>query len=98
MRTAGRTGRRWDLEGYDWSAGVSAGCLNRISPAGDIERFPVPAPAPTMPCFGGPDRRTLFLTSLTRETPQGRVGGTLLACTAAVTGVAVGRFGAPPTP
>lgn len=91
-------GAAMDMEGYDWSAGVSAGCLNRISPAGEVERFAVPAPAPTMPCFGGPDRRTLFLTSLARETPQGRVGGTLLACTAAVTGVAVGRFGSPPTP
>lgn len=90
-------GAAMDLEGYDWSAGVSAGCLNRISPAGAVERFAVPAPAPTMPCFGGPDRRTLFLTSLARETPRGRVGGTLLACTAAVTGVAVGRFGASPT-
>ena len=91
-------GAAMDMEGFDWSAGVSAGCLNRISPTGDIERFPVPAPAPTMPCFGGPDRRTLFLTSLARETPQGRVAGALFACTAAVTGVPVGRFGAPPTP
>ena len=27
-----------DAEGYYWSAGVSAGCLNRISPTGEIVR------------------------------------------------------------
>jgi sugar lactone lactonase YvrE len=88
-------GAAFDTDGHLWSAGVSAGCLNRIAPSGAIERFDVPAPAPTMPCFGGPDGRTLFVTSLAKDTPQGRVGGTLLACTAAVTGVPVGRFGSP---
>jgi sugar lactone lactonase YvrE len=86
-------GAAFDTAGHLWSAGVSAGCLNRIVPDGTIERFAVPAPAPTMPCFGGPDRRTLFLTSLARGDGAARVGGTLLACTAAVEGVPVGRFG-----
>jgi sugar lactone lactonase YvrE len=82
-----------DEEGCYWSAGVTAGCLNRLSPAGVIEVIPVPAPAPTMPCFGGPDRRTLFVTSLARDLPSGCVGGTLLACEVGVRGVPVGRFG-----
>jgi sugar lactone lactonase YvrE len=82
-----------DEEGCYWSAGVTAGCLNRLSPAGEIEVVPVPAPAPTMPCFGGADRRTLFVTSLARDLPSGRVGGTLLACEVGVRGVEVGRFG-----
>ena len=54
-----------DVEGYYWSAGVSAGHLNRFSPDGRLAAsYDVPVPAPTMPCFGGPDFRTLYLTSL----------------------------------
>jgi sugar lactone lactonase YvrE len=54
-----------DAEGYYWSAGVSAARLNRIDRDGKIvASHPVPVAAPTMPCFGGPDLRTLFVTSL----------------------------------
>ena len=54
-----------DMEGAYWSAGVSAGCLNRYSRDGQLlERIAVPPKAPTMPCFGGMDMRTLFFTSL----------------------------------
>jgi sugar lactone lactonase YvrE len=58
-------GAATDIDGAYWSAGFSAQCFNRIAPDGSlIEKIPVPA-APTMPCFGGPDMRTLFFTSLT---------------------------------
>jgi len=54
-----------DEEGCYWSCGVSAGRLNRFSPAGDlIEYVELPVTHPTMPCFGGPDGSTLFVTSL----------------------------------
>jgi sugar lactone lactonase YvrE len=54
-----------DVEGFYWSAGVSAGRLNRWSLAGDlVTSIETPAPHPTMPCFAGPDLRTVFLTSL----------------------------------
>jgi sugar lactone lactonase YvrE len=54
-----------DAEGYYWSAGVSAARLNRIDRDGNIvASHPVPVAAPTMPCFGDPDLRTLFVTSL----------------------------------
>lgn len=54
-----------DLDGSYWSAGFSALCLNRFAPDGTLlEKYPVPA-APTMPCFGGEDMKTLFFTSLT---------------------------------
>jgi sugar lactone lactonase YvrE len=60
-------GAACDAEGNYWSAGVSAGRINVISPAGEILRhFAFPVPAPTMPCFAGPDLRTLFVTSLRR--------------------------------
>lgn len=58
-------GAATDVEGCYWSAGVSAARLNRFSPDGELlESLPVPLAAPTMPCFGGPDMKTLYLTSL----------------------------------
>lgn len=54
-----------DVEGYYWSAGVSAGHLNRYALDGRLDAtYETPAPAPTMPCFGGPDFHTLYLTTL----------------------------------
>jgi sugar lactone lactonase YvrE len=54
-----------DAEGAYWSAGVSAARLNRFSPEGELLAFyPVPVAAPTMPCFGGPGLRRLYVTSL----------------------------------
>jgi sugar lactone lactonase YvrE len=81
-----------DAEGCYWSAGVSAGCLNRYAPNGTLlARYPLPAPAPTMPCFGGADLRTLFVTSLSPAT-----GGTglVMVAPAPVAGVASWRFAA----
>jgi sugar lactone lactonase YvrE len=54
-----------DADGYYWSAGVSAGCLNRFSPTGElVGKLELPCPAPTMPCFAD---NTLYVTSLKRN-------------------------------
>ncbi|MCX5515317.1 gluconolaconase [Kaistia algarum] len=54
-----------DMDGFYWSAGISAAKLNRYAPDGKlVASFAVPAAAPTMPAFGGPDGRSLFVTSL----------------------------------
>lgn len=59
-----------DAEGYYWCAMFEGGRLLRLSPGGgvvaDIE---VPVRCPTMPCFGGPDGRTLYLTSARHGRP-----------------------------
>jgi len=87
-----------DMEGCYWSCGVSAGCLNRFAPDGTLlQRFPLPVPAPTMCAFGGPDMRSLFVTSLREglsddvlmRHPQS--GGVFMMRTE-VAGVPVGRF------
>lgn len=54
-----------DADGFYWSAGISAGRINRFSPDGRlVEWFETPVVAPTMVVFGGPDYRTLYMTSL----------------------------------
>jgi len=87
-----------DAEGFYWSAGVSAGRLNRFDSNGRlIASLEVPVPAPTMPCFGGHDFRTLYLTSL-REGRAPDVlanapwAGALIAAPAPVAGFPSWRF------
>ncbi|MYZ49874.1 SMP-30/gluconolactonase/LRE family protein [Propylenella binzhouense] len=98
---AGRPdGGATDLDGCYWSAGVSAGVLNRFSPDTVLlERHPVPVPAPTMPCFGGPGYRTLFVTSLREgRSPEALArapqSGGLFMAAAEVAGVPPWRFAA----
>lgn len=89
-------GAACDAEGFYWSAGVSAGVLNRIAPDGTIvSRIPVPVAAPTMPCFGGPDLKTLYVTSLTSDRLGPKEGGTLISFRVDVPGAPIARFGEP---
>ncbi len=88
-------GASCDAHGFYWSAGVSAGRLNRFGPDGSLaEGFKVPVAAPTMPCFGGPDFRTIFLTSLSdgESSGQSKLSGALFAAQAPVAGFAPWRF------
>lgn len=65
-----------DSQGIYWSAGVSAGVLNRIDPAGQVvERIRMPCLAPTMCAFGGREAESMFVTSLVR--PQWASTGTM---------------------
>lgn len=53
-----------DAEGCYWSAQYEGGRLLRISPVGEVVQvIETPALCPTMPCFGGPDLKTLFITT-----------------------------------
>ncbi|WP_140758595.1 SMP-30/gluconolactonase/LRE family protein [Mesorhizobium sp. B2-1-8] len=85
-----------DQEGTYWSAGVSAGRLNRITPDGFmLDPVEVPLDAPTMPCFGGSDLRTLFVTSLSTITSDKTSSGSLISFRVTVPGTPVGQFGSP---
>lgn len=54
-----------DAEGYYWSASVRGWALTRVAPDGTVERrIDLPVELPTMPCFGGPNLDTLFVTSI----------------------------------
>ena len=53
-----------DAAGYLWSTRWGAGIVARFAPDGQLERtVPLAAPQPSCPAFGGPDLRTLFVTS-----------------------------------
>ena len=53
-----------DVEGCYWVAMFDGARLLRLSPAGAVlAEVPFPARRPTMPCFGGPALKTLYVTS-----------------------------------
>ena len=59
-----------DSAGNYWCAMFEGGCLLNLSPAGEVvERLALPVRCPTMPCFGGPDLKTLFVTSASHHRP-----------------------------
>lgn len=86
-------GAATDEAGNYWSAGVSAGCLNRFSGEGQLlERIDVPVKRPTMPCFGGDDMRTLYFTSIRRPEDATENCGDVFSMRVDVPGVAVPKF------
>ena len=53
-----------DVEGNYWTAMFEGQRLLKISPAGKIlADIPLPGRCPTMPCFGGDDLKTLYVTT-----------------------------------
>ncbi|MCB1497599.1 MAG: SMP-30/gluconolactonase/LRE family protein [Bauldia sp.] len=97
--TIGRPdGGATDAEGCYWSAGISAGKLNRFSPDGRLlVSYDVPVVAPTMPCFGGEGLDRLFLTSLRTGRDPAKLEalpltGTVIVADSPVVGSPVSRF------
>jgi sugar lactone lactonase YvrE len=53
-----------DVHGHYWCAMYEGGRVVRLSPEGRVvDEIATPMLCPTMPCFGGDDLRTLFVTS-----------------------------------
>src|SRR4029078_10655098 len=60
-----------DVEGNYWVAMFEGGRILKLSPGGDtLADIPVPARCPTMPCFGGADLKTLYLTTARHNRPE----------------------------
>jgi sugar lactone lactonase YvrE len=84
-----------DAGGCYWSAGISAGYLNRFSPGGTLlARQKLPVPAPTMPCFAGD---WIYLTTLRENRPAEQLAahptmGGLFRMPAPVRGAPVAQF------
>lgn len=87
-----------DVEGYYWSAGISAGVLNRWAPDGRLDRqIKLPCAAPTCVAFGGPDLKTLYITSTRHGLPDEKLAasplsGSIFALDVGVAGVPVAKF------
>jgi sugar lactone lactonase YvrE len=68
---AGRPdGAAVDSEGAYWVAMYEGARVLRLAPDGSVLRdIALPARCPTMPCFGGADLRTLFITTASANRP-----------------------------
>ena len=59
-----------DVEGCYWAAMFEGQRLVRLSPDGELmQELPLPVRCPTMPCFGGPDLKTLYITTSRENRP-----------------------------
>jgi sugar lactone lactonase YvrE len=88
-----------DVEGNYWSALFEGQRLVRLSPAGEITReIRLPVRCATMPCFGGPDLKTLYITTSREKRPAAELdaqplAGRVLTLRVDVPGLPVNSFG-----
>lgn len=78
---AGRPdGAAVDAEGCYWVAMFEGQQLLRFAPDGtQLQAVPLPVRCPTMPCFGGPDLRTLYVTTAREKRPADELAAQPLA-------------------
>jgi len=84
-----------DAEGAYWCAMYEGQRLLRFAPDGRLlQDLSLPVRCPTMPCFGGPDLRTLYLTTARHNRPADELAaqplaGSVLSCRVDVPGLPV---------
>jgi sugar lactone lactonase YvrE len=77
-----------DLEGCVWCALYGGGKVVRLSPAGErLETLSLPVPNVTACCLGGPELRTLFVTTGRTSDDAADDGGALFATSVAIPGL-----------
>jgi sugar lactone lactonase YvrE len=87
-----------DAEGCYWTAMFEGQRLLRLSPQGEVIReVKLPVRCPTMPCFGGPDLKTIYITTARANRPleelaQQPWAGCVLALDVGVPGLPVNVF------
>jgi sugar lactone lactonase YvrE len=83
-------GSAMDAEGYLWNARYSGHCVLRIAPDGSIDRVvQMPVASPTTCAFGGPELKTLYITSARSEE---QYSGSVFALNLDVGGLPEPRF------
>ncbi|WP_280153677.1 SMP-30/gluconolactonase/LRE family protein [Piscinibacter sp. XHJ-5] len=88
-----------DAEGFYWVAMFEGQRLLRLSPSGEIAReVALPVRCATMPCFGGADLRTLYITTARENRPAAELAeqplaGCVLSLRVDVPGLPVHLFG-----
>jgi sugar lactone lactonase YvrE len=100
--TAGRMrpdGACVDAQGYLWNAIFAAGRVVRYTPQGEVDRIiELPVTNPTCVCLGGPDLKTLYITTARKflgreQLRQEPWAGSVLAIEVDVPGLPEQRFG-----
>jgi sugar lactone lactonase YvrE len=82
-----------DAEGCIWLALWGGGALHRYTPDGDLDaRLELPVGNVTSCCFGGPDLRTLYVTTASRGAEDDPLAGLVFACRPGVTGLPATPF------
>lgn len=87
-----------DSAGYLWNARFAGSCLIRFAPDGQVDRrLELPVTNPTCCCFGGPDLRTLYVTSARHGLSDEQLAsnpheGAILAVAVEVPGTLSARF------
>jgi sugar lactone lactonase YvrE len=87
-----------DAEGCYWCAMFEGQRLLRLSPAGELLReLRLPVRCATMPCFGGPDLKTLYITTARENRPAAELAvqpwaGCVLAVDVDVPGLPANLF------
>lgn len=102
------TEQRWrpdgacvDVEGHVWNAIFAAGKVIRFTPDGQVDHvIDLPVTNPTCVCLGGPERRTLFITTARKFLDRAQLlheplAGSVLAVDVDVAGLPEHRFGHP---
>ncbi len=92
----GPDGSAMDEEGCLWNARWGGGRVIRFTPDGKVDReIMLPVAQPSSCAFGGPDRKTLFITSARQELvglDPGSLDGGLFAVDVDVAGLPMARF------
>jgi DNA-binding IclR family transcriptional regulator/sugar lactone lactonase YvrE len=88
-----------DAEGYVWCAMWDGWAIKRIAPDGTIDRtIDLPVPRPTSCAFGGPDLKTLYITSArirlsATQIASAPMSGSVFSVRVDVAGAPVGVYG-----
>ena len=89
----GPDGSAVDSQGYLWNARYGGSCVVRVAPDGKIDRIvEMPVPNITTCAFGGPELKTLYITSAQGSTHQERLAGSLYSLAVDTPGTAENRF------
>jgi sugar lactone lactonase YvrE len=69
-----------DSEGCYWVAMFEGQRVLRLAPTGEVlQEVRLPVRCPTMPCFGGPDLKTLYITTASEKRPAEELAAQPLA-------------------
>jgi sugar lactone lactonase YvrE len=87
-------GSAMDSQGYLWNCRYGGGCIVRFAPDGSVaEVIESPVKNPTTCAFGGPELKTLYITSAASSDPGEKdLGGTLFGMDVEITGLPSNRF------